>query len=65
MTFGPKAEDGARILTLDEYKKALDHFQSKGYDEIDTARSYVGGQQEDWTAQAGWKERGLKIATKW
>lgn len=26
---------------------------------------YVGGQQESWSAQAGWKDRGLTIATKW
>jgi aflatoxin B1 aldehyde reductase len=64
MTFGPKPEAGARITTLDEYKKALDYFQGQGYNEIDTARSYVGGEQENWTAQAGYKARGLKIATK-
>jgi hypothetical protein len=26
MTFGPKLEAGARITSLDEYKKHLDHF---------------------------------------
>ena len=26
---------------------------------------YVGGQQENFTAQAKWQERGLKLATKW
>ncbi|WVR07852.1 hypothetical protein IAU60_004895 [Kwoniella sp. DSM 27419] len=53
------------ITSLDEYKKHLDHFQSQGYNEIDTARVYVGGAQEGWTADAGYKERGLKIASKW
>jgi aflatoxin B1 aldehyde reductase len=64
MTFGPDLTTGARITSLDEFKKQLDYLQSQGYNEIDTARSYVGGQQEGWTRQAGWKERGLKIATK-
>ncbi|WVW85933.1 hypothetical protein I302_107971 [Kwoniella bestiolae CBS 10118] len=65
MTFGPDESKGARITSLDEYKKHLDYLQSQGYNEIDTARVYIGGQQEAWTAQAGYKERGLKIASKW
>jgi aflatoxin B1 aldehyde reductase len=64
MTFGPDLAGGARITSLDEYKQQLDYLQSKGYNEIDTARSYVAGRQEAWTRQAGWKERGLKLATK-
>ncbi|PGH06124.1 aflatoxin B1 aldehyde reductase [Blastomyces parvus] len=65
MTFGPDPDAGARITSLDEYKKCLDYFQQQGYNEIDTARIYVDGKQEAFTAQAGWKERGLTIATKW
>ncbi|OCL09234.1 Aldo/keto reductase [Glonium stellatum] len=65
MTFGPDESNGARVTDLDEFKKCLDHFQAHGYNEIDTARIYVGGQQEAFTKAAGWKERGLKIATKW
>jgi aflatoxin B1 aldehyde reductase len=42
----------------------LDYFQSKGYDEIDTARMYVGGKQEAWTRDAKWKDRGFTLATK-
>ncbi|KAI9694832.1 MAG: hypothetical protein M1822_000448 [Bathelium mastoideum] len=64
MTIGPDAANGARITSLDEYNKILDTFQSRGYHEIDTARSYVNGQQENFTAQAKWKERGLTLATK-
>ncbi len=64
MTFGPDKDKGARVTDLDEYKKALDLFQSYGYDEVDTARLYVGGLQEGFTRQAGWKERGLTLATK-
>ena len=65
MTFGPNPEKGARITSLDEFNKSLDYFQQQGFNEIDTARIYDGGEQEAWTAKTGWKERGLTIATKW
>ncbi|KAJ5904353.1 Aflatoxin B1 aldehyde reductase member 2 [Penicillium tannophilum] len=65
MTFGPNPDKGARITSLDEFKKSLDYFQQQGFTEIDTARIYDGGEQEAFTAQTGWKERGLTIATKW
>ncbi|KAK0659570.1 Aflatoxin B1 aldehyde reductase member 2 [Lasiodiplodia hormozganensis] len=64
MTFGPDESSGARITSLDEYTKVLDYFQSQGYNEVDTARSYVGGKQEGFTASANWKDRGLTLATK-
>lgn len=64
MTFGPEVSDGARITSLTEYNKILDHFQAAGYNEVDTARSYVGGKQEGFTRDANWKDRGLTIATK-
>lgn len=47
-----------------EYGKVLDLFQSRGYSEVDTARVYVGGQQEAFSREVGWKERGLTLATK-
>jgi len=31
---------------------------------VDTARVYIGGQQEAFTKEAHWKERGLTLATK-
>src|SRR5436189_6364050 len=65
MTFGPDAKTGARITSLDEYKRCLDYFQQQGYSEVDTASVYGAGKQEAFTAQAGWKERGLTLATKW
>ncbi|OJJ49949.1 hypothetical protein ASPZODRAFT_59043 [Penicilliopsis zonata CBS 506.65] len=65
MTFGPDVAAGARITSLDEFNKCLDYFQQQGYNEVDTARIYVGGAQEAFTAQAGWKQRGLTLATKW
>ena len=43
MTFGPDASAGARVTSLDEYNKCLDYFQSQGYNEVDTARTYIGG----------------------
>ncbi|PYI06851.1 aflatoxin B1-aldehyde reductase GliO-like protein [Aspergillus sclerotiicarbonarius CBS 121057] len=65
MTFGPDESKGARITSLDDFNTCLDHFQKQGFNEIDTARIYVGGEQEAFTAQANWKERGLTLATKW
>ncbi|KKY17073.1 putative aflatoxin b1-aldehyde [Diplodia seriata] len=64
MTFGPDESTGARVTSLDEYNKVLDHFQSQGYNEVDTARTYVGGRQESFTASAKWRDRGLTLATK-
>lgn len=64
MTFGPTKSAGARITSLDDYNKCLDHLQSQGYNEVDTARVYIGGEQEAFTTQARWKERGLTLATK-
>ena len=43
MTFGPDSSAGARITSLNDYNKCLDYFQSQGYNEVDTARSYIGG----------------------
>lgn len=65
MTFGPDESSGARITSLEEYNKCLDYFQKQGYNEVDTARVYVGGKQEAFTSEARWKERGLTLATKW
>lgn len=65
MTFGPDKSAGARITSLDEYNKCLDYLQAQGYNEIDTARVYNNGKQEAFTADAHWKDRGLKVATKW
>lgn len=64
MTFGPDVSAGARVTSIDEYNKCLDYFQAEGYNELDTARAYVGGKQEAFTAEAHWKERGLALATK-
>lgn len=64
MTFGPDENTGARVTSLDEYNKVLDYFQSQGYNEVDTARAYIGGKQEAFTRDANWKSRGLKLATK-
>ena len=67
MTFGPPGSEnhGARITSLDTFNDCLDYFQSQGYNEMDTARIYVNGQQEAWTSKTKWQERGLKLATKW
>ncbi|KAH7025756.1 NADP-dependent oxidoreductase domain-containing protein [Microdochium trichocladiopsis] len=66
MTFGPPGQEsaGARITDIGEYNKVLDTLQSRGYNEVDTARVYVSGKQEAHTREAKWKERGLTLATK-
>lgn len=47
-----------------DYKSCLDTLQSWGSNEIDTARAYIGGKQEAWSAEAGVFDRGLTVATK-
>lgn len=64
MTFGPDESTGARVTDLGEFGRALDAFQARGHGEVDTARMYVGGRQEAFTRAAGWRERGLALATK-
>jgi len=66
MTFGPPGTEdkGARIATLDDYNKNLDYLQKTGYNEVDTARAYIGGDQEGFTREAKWQDRGLSLATK-
>lgn len=66
MTFGPPGTEakGARITSLDDYTKCLDYFQQQGYSEVDTARAYIAGDQEAFTRDAKWKDRGLTLATK-
>lgn len=64
MTFGPSEADGARITDVGELGRVLDVFQARGYSEVDTARVYVGQRQESFTREAGWKDRGLTLATK-
>ena len=64
MTIGPDEEKGARITSMDLYRKCLDYLTSKGYNELDTAAVYVGGKQEAFTKDAGFKERGFEIASK-
>ncbi|KAI1098383.1 aflatoxin B1 aldehyde reductase member 2 [Jackrogersella minutella] len=64
MTFGPDDKAGARITDINEFNKCLDTFQARGYNEVDTARVYIGGQQEAFTRQTRWKDRGLTLATK-
>ena len=66
MTFGPEEtkERGARITSLEEFKRCLDYFKNEGYHEIDTARVYCGGAQEAFTSSAAWVTRGLSVATK-
>ncbi|KAF2446779.1 putative aflatoxin B1-aldehyde reductase GliO-like protein [Karstenula rhodostoma CBS 690.94] len=64
MTIGPDTHLGARITSLDTYKQCLDYLSQKGYHELDTAGSYVGGKQESFTRDAAFQQRGFEIASK-
>ena len=66
MTFGPPNTEakGARITSIDTFNQCLDYMQKEGYNEVDTARAYIAGDQEAWSKEAGWQKRGLKLATK-
>ena len=66
LTFGPPGseEHSARVTSLDTFNSVLDHFQGQGYNEVDTARTYLNGMQESFTKEAKWKNRGLSLATK-
>lgn len=65
MNFGPEGSaTTVRVTSMDEFKACLEEFKSRGYDELDTARAYTGGKQENWTAQAGGVKNFKKIATK-
>ena len=64
MTFNPDETSGARVTDPEEYARALDVLQGRGYYEVDTARVYGNGTQEAFTRDAKWKERGLTLATK-
>ena len=67
LTFGPPGSEqhGSRITDIDKFNECLDYFQSRGCYRVDTARTYVNGQQESFTKQAKWQDRGLELATKW
>lgn len=67
LTFGPEGTEkyGTRITSLDGFNECLDYLQSRGYNEVDTARTYVDGHQEGWTKLTQWTGRKLKLATKW
>ncbi|KAI7772381.1 hypothetical protein LZL87_007742 [Fusarium oxysporum] len=67
LTFGPEGSEshGSRITSIDTFNQCLDYLQSRGYNKVDTARTYVCGQQEGWTKRTNWRERNLTLATKW
>jgi aflatoxin B1 aldehyde reductase len=52
MSFGPDLKWGAQTTKVGEFSKFLDLLQDRGYNEVDTARQYQGGQQEAFTSAA-------------
>ena len=67
LTFGPPGteENGSRVTDINVFNDFLNYYQHRGYNEVDTARTYVKGLQEGFTRDAKWRERGLSLATKW
>jgi hypothetical protein len=64
MTFGKEGTSGARVHDVKDIGVILDAFQRHGHWEIDAARVYAGGTNEEYLAAVGWKERGLMVDTK-
>lgn len=66
MTFGPPGSEpkGARITSLSTYNACLAHLSSNGYSELDTARIYIDGAQESFTARTSFRNQAFSIATK-
>ena len=66
MTFGPTGTEkqGARITSIDTLNECLTYLSSKGYNELDTARVYIDGKQESFTASSQYRDLGFSIATK-
>jgi aflatoxin B1 aldehyde reductase len=62
MTFGPPGTEakGARVTTLEDYNACLDYFQKEGYNEVDTARAYISGDQEAWSKEANGRNEGSR-----
>lgn len=63
-TFGPDTTKGARVTDVAEAVTILDYYRSRGYDELDTARTYNGGQQEGFLREMQWQAKNARVATK-
>lgn len=64
MTFGKDGTLGTRLSDPKDIGAILDVFQQHGHWEVDAARTYCGGTNEEYLAAVGWKERGLVVDTK-
>ncbi|KAF4893705.1 Aflatoxin B1 aldehyde reductase member 3, partial [Colletotrichum fructicola] len=64
MTIGSPNISGLKVTTVEDVNNMLDLFQSRGHNEIDTARLYGGGTTETYLADAKWEERGIVMGTK-
>ncbi|KAH0421764.1 aldo/keto reductase [Colletotrichum camelliae] len=64
MTIGSPTISGLKVTTVEDVNNILDLFQSRGHNEIDTARLYGGGTTESYLAEAKWEERGIVMGTK-
>jgi aflatoxin B1 aldehyde reductase len=58
------AEYGGRVTEVSEVHKIFKHFSNSGHKELDTARMYIKGEQEAFTAAAGYQDLNLEIVTE-
>ncbi|KAL4892051.1 NADP-dependent oxidoreductase domain-containing protein [Aspergillus ambiguus] len=64
MTFGKPDTLGARVHDIKVASRMLDSFQSRGHNEVDTARIYGSGSTEEMLATLNWQKRGITMDTK-
>ncbi|CAK5275984.1 unnamed protein product [Mycena citricolor] len=64
MTFGAPGTLGARLSDIKDIEAIIDEFLSHGHREIDAARVYGNGTNEQYLGQIDWKNKGVLMETK-
>ncbi|CAK5276207.1 unnamed protein product [Mycena citricolor] len=64
MTFGAPGTLAARVSDLKDIEAIIDEFLSHGHREIDAARMYGDGTNEQYLGQIDWKSKGIMMETK-
>ncbi|CAK5263006.1 unnamed protein product, partial [Mycena citricolor] len=64
MTFGAPGTFHARVTDLKDVEAIIDEFLSRGHRELDAARVYGDGTNEEWLGKIDWKSKGVLMETK-
>ncbi|KAJ6485518.1 Aldo/keto reductase [Mycena sanguinolenta] len=64
MTFGAPGMDGVRVHDPKDIEAILDVFVQHGHREVDAARVYGAGTNEEYLAKAHWQDKGILMETK-